>query len=105
MSIKGLVDTSTGKLIKLDSQTVTNDYQVTAEDYGIVVDATSNTVTVTMPSSPSTDQPFSIACINSTFAVDIDFNGKNFYASASNESLFYGENLRIQFNGTFWVGA
>lgn len=82
-----------------------NDYTVTSLDYSVVADATNNSVTITLPASPKTGQEFNISCLNSTYAVEIDFNGKNFYDSSSNEKLFKGENLTVHYNGTVWVGV
>lgn len=82
-----------------------NDYTVVPTDGTIIADGTSNTVTITLPAAPATGQVFNIACINSTNAVDVDFNSKNFYDSATNEVLFKGENLTVQYNGTYWVSA
>lgn len=85
--------------------TKTNNYQVLATDYSLVGDGTSNTVTFTMPSSPAAGQIWNFACLNSTFQVDVDFNGKNFYDSSGNELLFKGENLKIQYDGTQYIGC
>jgi len=86
--------------------TVTNDYSVVAaDDYTIIIDASSNTVTVTMPAAPPTDQVWNIACLDSTFTADIDWNGKSFYDDTSNQVLFKGENLTVQYDGTQYVGA
>jgi hypothetical protein len=83
----------------------TSDYTITASDYSIGADGAANAVTISTPASPVTGQEFNIACLNSTFDVHIDFNGKSFYDSADNEKLFKGENLNIQYNGIYWISS
>jgi len=86
-------------------ETKTSDYTMTNFDYAIVADGTSNTVTIDLPPSPETGQVHNIVCIDSTNAVDIDPNGKNFYGSASNITIVAGENIKFQYDGTQWVGG
>jgi len=83
----------------------TNDYTLTELDYSLVIDATSNPVTITLPLNPKIGQVYNLACLNSDNAVEINFNGKNFYDSSSNGILFKGENLTIQYDGTQYIGA
>jgi len=82
-----------------------NDYTITAADYSVVADGSSNTVTISTPLSPVTGQIFNVACLDSTFLVDIDFNGKSLYDSSSNLVLIKGENIKVQYDGTRWIGA
>ena len=103
-SIKAYVDAGDAISVK-DTSTKTSNYLVLDTDYQIVVDASSNTVTVTLPLSPATGQCFTIACLDSTFQVDIDFNGKDFYNSSDNEILFDGENVVLRYGGVFWVSS
>jgi len=86
-------------------RTVTSDDTFTADDYTIVADASSNTVTVLLPAEPSKGIIYNLACLDSTYAVDMDFNGKNLFDSSDNEPLFKGENLKVQYDGTQWVSA
>lgn len=83
----------------------TADYTITSSDYAIVIDASSNSVTITMPASPTDWQHFNISCADSTNTADIDFNGNNFYTSSSNQVLFSGENLGLMFDGTRWIST
>ena len=83
----------------------TEDYELVSADGTIVVDASSNTVTITTPLAPTTLDKFNVACLDSTFTVEVDFNGKNYYKSSANVALFEGENLSFQYDGTQWVGA
>ena len=85
--------------------TKTADYTALVADYNIVADGSSNTVTITLMAAPVSGQVLNLACLDSTFAVTIDFNGKLFYDSASDETLFKGENLTVQYTGTVWVGC
>ncbi len=93
-----------GGIIK-DIDTKAADYTTTEADYTIVIDASSNSVVVTLPASPDKGQVFNIACLDSTYSATIDFNGKNFYKSTSTESLYEGDNLKVQYDGTQWIGA
>ena len=89
----------------LEAALKTADYTMVAGDYTIVIDASSNDVEIKLPASPNTGQVFNIACFDSSFVSEVNFNGKNFYSSSSNELIFAGENLKVQYNGTYWVGA
>jgi hypothetical protein len=86
-------------------KTVVEDYPVQGRDFTIVVDASSTAVTVTLPSEPTKGKVYNIACLDSTNAVQVDFNGKNFYDSSDDETLFKGENLKVQYDGTKYIGA
>ena len=85
-------------------KTVTSDYTISGYDT-VIVDATSNTVTVTLPASPNTSDKYNVVCFDSTYAVDIDFNSNNFYTSSANQKLVKGENLVVMFDGTQWIGG
>ena len=85
--------------------TKTEDYTAGPGDYTIVADGSDNTVTIQLLPDPHKGRTYNVACLNSDNQVDIDFNGKNFYDSADNELLFKGENLKIQYDGTQWVGG
>lgn len=80
----------------------TNDYQFLITDDNISIDATSNTVTITLEASPLAGRVVKVACSNDTFTADIDFNGNTFYGGSGNEEIFEQEILVIQFNGTEW---
>ena len=84
---------------------ITSDYTILDQDYTILIDASSNTVTITLPSSPLTGKVYNIACLNSDNTVEIDFNGKLLYTSSDNERLYVNENLSLQYNGTIWIGV
>lgn len=100
-AVRATID-AVGRLRQVATKTA--DYTATASDETIVADGTSNTVTITLPASPETGKVFNIACLDDTFAVDVDFNGKNYYDSSDNEQLFKGENLIVIYDGTQWVG-
>jgi len=107
-TLNSQVQSNTARLVTLETYrrpvtTKVADYSALATDYTIVADGSSATVTVTLPASPTSGQIFNIACLDSTNAVTIDFNGKNFYDSSSNETLFKGENIKLHYDGTQWV--
>ena len=85
--------------------TKTSNYAALASDYSIVIDATSNTVEILLPASPTTGQTYNIACINSTFVATVNFNGKNFYDSSNDEIISKGDEIRLQYNGVEWIGS
>ena len=86
-------------------KTVTEDYSAEGMDFSIVIDASSEAVTVTLPATPTKGKVYNVACLNSDNAAQIDFNGKLFYDSSDNETLFKGENLKLQYTGVVWVGG
>jgi hypothetical protein len=83
----------------------TADYTVTSADSHITLDGTSATVILTLPASPNVGQEYNFACVDSTNACEINPNGKNIYSSSANFPLYVGENLKIKYDGTRWVGA
>jgi hypothetical protein len=80
----------------------TGDYQVLITDDNISIDATSNTVTITLEASPLSGRVIKIACSDDTFTADIDFNGNTLYGGSDNEVIYEQEILVFQFNGTEW---
>ena len=85
--------------------TKTSSYTASDNEYTIVADGSTQAVTITLPLIPSTGSVKNVSCLNSSHSVYIDFNGKNFYDSTTSESLYKGENLTIQFNGSEWIGV
>lgn len=83
----------------------TADYTVLPGDYHITLDGTSAGVEITLPASPNTGQEFNFACIDDTNLCEINPNGKNIYSSSANFAIYAGENLKIKYDGTRWVGA
>jgi len=82
--------------------TKTSDYTILASDYTILADATANTVTISLPASPSAGQIFCIKCVNDTFAVTVDRNGKNIDGDASDMTLIEDESILVQYDGASW---
>jgi len=114
MAARGLINSTDGtEIADADlrynnisaSSAHTSDYLATDLDGIIVINAASNSVEILLPASPITSKIYNIACINSTFPATINFNSKNFYDSATDEKIFKGENLTIQYDGTRWIGA
>ena len=83
----------------------TEDYTATLEDYIIIMDGSSSTVTVTLPEAPLSGQMYIICCSNDTNTTDIDFNGYDYDGDAGNFELFEDENISIVFTGTEWRTA
>jgi len=81
------------------------DYTILAADRNIDIDASSNTVTITLPASPDTSQKLNISCSDSTFAAEIDLNGNALYTVTENLALYAGQNVTIQWTGSKWIGA
>jgi len=86
-------------------KTVAADYNAEGRDFSIVIDASLEAVTVTLPASPTKGKVYNIPCLDSTNTAKVDFNGKLFYDSSDDETLFKGENLKVQYSGTQWVSA
>lgn len=84
-----------------DIRTEASDYIIALSDYTILADATSNTVDITLPTSPNQGQMYYIKCINATFTCTVIRNGNNIDGSASNKTLILNESITIQFDSTF----
>jgi len=84
------------------SSIVLSDYSLTSSDYTIVVDASSNTVDITLPSAPQVGRMYVIKCEDDTNTVTIDRNGNNIDGDASDLTLIEDEVVQLQFNGTGW---
>ena len=83
----------------------TNDYTILNSDYTIVANGASNTVTITLPTSPNTGQIYNIKSKDSTNTVTIARNGKNIDGDASDVTLISKENVKLQYDGvdTWWI--
>jgi hypothetical protein len=86
-------------------RTVTEDYTATPDDYTVVVDASAESVTVTLPATPPEGLTLNIACLDDTNGVTVDFNGNGFYVTSSTEALYFSDNLRIIYTGATWIGV
>lgn len=82
-------------------RTETADHAVLATDYTILADASSNTVTITLPSSPTQGQIFNIFCIDSTYTCNVARNGKNINGAASDQPLLATESITVQYDSTY----
>ena len=84
--------------------TKTNNYTITATDHTILVDATSNTVTITLPASAGiSGKIYYIKCINATFEAKVDADGAE---TIDGGLIFYFtqiyHSIAIQSDGTNW---
>jgi len=98
------ISTNTSDISELQAHsrtrvTKTNDYTVDADDYLIIADATSNTVTISLPLAPVTTRGvFKIKCIDDSFACDVDGNGNNIDGSGSNFQIYKDEVLTLLYD-------
>lgn len=79
----------------------TSDYDVAATDSTILADATSNTVTISLPAAPTQGQVYNIKCINATFTCTVDGNGNTIDGNAS-IILIQDEAITVHYDGTEW---
>jgi len=84
--------------------TKTADYTATIEDSTIVIDASSNTVTITLPTAVGIDgRKYNIKCIDDTFACDVDGDGTETIDGELTQILNQWDNMQIQSDGTNWI--
>jgi hypothetical protein len=82
----------------------TADYTMASTDYTIFADATNNTVTITLESSPVHGRLCNIKCIDNTFTCDINPNGNNIDGSGTNHNLLDMESISLQYiSGFGWA--
>lgn len=78
-----------------------NDYTLLSTDYTILVDASSNTVDITLPAAPISGQGFIIKAIDSSFTVTVDRNGKLIDNAASDLTLTATNSVMLQYSSTY----
>lgn len=85
--------------------TKTANYTVLASDYTILADGASNTITITLPASPTEGQLYNIKCIDDTYTVTVARNGKTIDGDASDVTLIEDESITIQADssGNWWI--
>ena len=82
----------------------TADYTATTVDELIIVDATSNTVTITLPTAIGiTGRMYMIKCIDATYTVTVDGSGSQTIDGELTQTLSQWENLHIISNGANWL--
>ena len=81
--------------------TKTEDYTLVDSDNTILADATNNTVTVSLPASPTHGQVFNVKAINSDFAVTVDRAGKLIDGVASNLTLVATSSSTLQYDTNY----
>lgn len=84
--------------------TKTADYTLTINDYTILLDGTSNTVTATLPTAVgNTGRIYFIKCIDDTFTTDIATNGaEEIDGDNANIELINMETIALQSDGANW---
>ncbi len=80
--------------------TKTANYTILESDYTILADASSNTVTLTLPASPNTGQVFNIKAIDSTYLITVAGNGKNIDGSSS-ITITADDSITIQYDSAY----
>ena len=95
-----LVD-GTRTMISYALRTETSDYTITSSDWTILADATSNTVTITLPASPNQGQVFNIKCIDSTNTCTIARNGNNIDGTANDINIVATDSVTMQFDTAY----
>jgi hypothetical protein len=96
----GTMTTSGGRVKQVSTKT--NDYTILSSDYTTLLDCSSNTVTGTLPASPTTGEWHNVKCINNTFACTVARNGKTIDGDASDLTLSEDESVSLQYDGTGW---
>jgi len=82
--------------------TKTADYTILDDDHTILIDGTSNTVTITLPNASTvTNNVYNIKCINDTFTVDIS-SAQNIDGDSANIELINMESITLQSDGSNW---
>ena len=84
--------------------TKTANYTIVGTDYTILADATSNTVDISLPASPTQGQIFNIKCIDATFACTVARNGNDIDGVAADLTLVLDESVTVQYSSSYgWV--
>ena len=83
--------------------TKTANYTATVSDRLIIIDATSNTVTITLPAaSGNTGLRFYLKCINAANTVTIDGNASETIDGETTQVLLVDDCMEIICDGTNW---
>lgn len=90
--------------IGLPIATKTSDYTLTKDDYTVLLNASSNTVTGNLPTAVGIeDTIYNIKCIDDTFTCDIDPSGtEEIDGDNANFELIKDEIITIQSDGSNW---
>lgn len=88
--------------------TKTNDYIIITTDYTILADCSSNSVTITLPSDPSSSIEgyiYNIKCINDTYTCTVSANGNNIDGDTNDITLIKNESITVQadIDGNWWI--
>jgi len=81
-----------------------NDYTATASDAVIIVDASANTVTITLPTAVGiTGKHYTIKCIDATFAVDVDGAGAETIDGELTQTLSQWDSITVVSDSANWI--
>lgn len=81
--------------------TKTTNYTMVNTDRIILADATSNTVTIALPTSPTQGKTCDVFCTNSTFTCTVARNGKNINGAAADQPLLATESVTLVYDTTY----
>lgn len=95
------VTVSLAGYVTLAVVTKTGDYTATSSDAVIIVDASANTVTITLPTASGiTGRCYTIKCIDATFAVDVDGDGAETIDGQLTQALNQWDSIDVISDGT-----
>ena len=85
--------------------TSTGDTTLTNGDATILIDASSNAVTITLPTDAIEGQRYTIKCINDTFTCTVDPDGNEIDGDSANMTLIEDEVIEIQADSlnNWWI--
>lgn len=79
----------------------TSSYTMLPSDYTILMDATNNTVIITLEAVPDHGRIVNLKCINDTFACFVNPNGKTIDGSGSNLGVVAPNSITLQYDSAF----
>jgi hypothetical protein len=97
--VTGNITTSGGEVQSV--VTKTSDYTLTGTERNILVDATANTVTISLDASPVHGQVYDIFCTNSTFTCTVARNGNTINGAAADQTLLAAGSIEIQWDDSY----
>ena len=101
---QSLVDLDARYTRKKTTATKTEDYTITSSDGTIIVDASSNTVTITLPTAVGINgTSYMIKCIDDTFTVTVDTDGAETIDAELTQTLNQNDNISIVSDGANWI--
>jgi hypothetical protein len=81
--------------------TKTSDYTLTGAERNILVDASANTVTISLDASPVHGQVYDIFCTDATFTCTVARNGNTINGAAADQTLLAAGSIEIQWDDSY----